>query len=180
MAQHNQGARGKWNILADGFDPITKALDGFEDAVCERLRELDWASTTARSISGLFADIWTEDVVLDVGRIQRGEAMRVWLQQNGHEAVSAEINERRLKLIARLQAWQAKAGPVVQRRTELFATETFNLGLADYLGEACLGDIQDRLDERLDLVFRDNLAWGTMIVSPSKGRYCLKAPDAAT
>ena len=38
----------------------------------------------------------------------------------------------------------------------------------------------DRSDERLDLVFRDNLAWGTMIVSPSKGRYCLKAPDAAT
>jgi hypothetical protein len=38
----------------------------------------------------------------------------------------------------------------------------------------------DREDERLDLVFRDHLAWGTMIVSPLKGRYCLKAPDAAT
>ncbi len=38
----------------------------------------------------------------------------------------------------------------------------------------------DRSDERFDLVFRDNPAWGTMIVSPSKGRYCLKAPDAAT
>lgn len=38
----------------------------------------------------------------------------------------------------------------------------------------------DRSDERLDLVFRDNPAWGTMIFSPSKGRYCLKAPDAAT
>ena len=38
----------------------------------------------------------------------------------------------------------------------------------------------DRSDERLDLVFRDNLAWGRMIFSPSKGRYCLKAPDAAT
>ena len=38
----------------------------------------------------------------------------------------------------------------------------------------------DRSDERFDLVFRDNPAWGTMIASPSKGRYCLKAPDAAT
>ena len=38
----------------------------------------------------------------------------------------------------------------------------------------------DRSDERLDLVFRDNPAWGTMIGSPSKGRYCLKASDVVT
>lgn len=35
----------------------------------------------------------------------------------------------------------------------------------------------DRTDERLDLVFRDNLAWGTMIVSDGKGRYRLADPE---
>ena len=31
--------------------------------------------------------------------------------------------------------------------------------------------------ERLDLVFRGHDAWGTMIVSPNKGAYCLQPPS---
>lgn len=46
------------------------------------------------------------------------------------------------------------------------------------LGAAAILEAADASQRRLDLVFRGHQAWGTMIVSPSKGRYCLKPPTA--
>lgn len=46
------------------------------------------------------------------------------------------------------------------------------------LGAAAILEAADISQSRLDLVFRGHPAWRTMIVSPSKGRYCLKTPTA--
>ena len=105
--------RHQWDILADGLDPIIETLSGFDDAIYENVMALVWCHSPIHPLTSLFADVWNKTYFLDVGRVQRGETVRVWLQQHGLDAVSDELERRRLKLIAALRKWEKNARSTV-------------------------------------------------------------------
>ncbi len=101
-------------------------------------------------MSGTRRTSWTWD------ELYRGETVRVWLQQHGLDAVSDEIERRRLKLIAALDEWEKDARSTVLWNVNTIETfhEIPNSGgiqwpksgkpeLIDYLGDDFSDSLRD-------------------------------------
>ena len=140
--------RHQWDILGDGLDPIIESLEGFDNAVYARAKSLEWLHHSSHSLGRLFADVWNETINLETGRVQRREAVRVWLQQHDLAAVASEVDERRRNLIESLRTWQEQARPTVEWNEDTISVskqipnsggdewpESEKPKLIDYLGE---------------------------------------------